>query len=538
MIKVCFTLPDIQQGRLARNKELAKLTNLASELQRFGVQSIILQEIIDPEADNHAVVIKEIRGGLLWEFTRAERPEYNLYFDAYFDDILYKIIWEYGIDVVHSVFGSNRNPTSLVLTANLLGVKTIISSQDCAFICSKHTLIDSENVGCSGPSSIEQCSDCIACGKYSNYFTAKHRVILWNKYLAKVFKATSLLACPDEPILEVIKSMNILGKAQTARIDWPLAEESSPLMAQDYYNAYQAILDPNAKIEPQQSLAVVIPAFEGWLDALNSMNIVEHLDACLNSIYDQAVQLNSQVIIALEAKHQELINFCSTKYSKLNAKFLGFNGTPDLSSLLQSAAQLVNTDRVITLPIDRNYNKNFLGAHATVTADAAMGLTSWTHSKPLASLEEHVLSESINYRTVDEISELTIDVPWQAVSFPAQLLRQIVPNQHTLAQALGTQIKVKLCRKALSALNEEISLEKWLDIASKKSSLLGRVTLSNEAIEQEPELKQLSGSARGTLSAHRMLGLPTVEGLIAYGEFMHKLLHRINPGIWIARNDR
>lgn len=533
-MKICFVLTDNQQGRLSRNKEIAKLTKLAYELQKFGVQSIILQEIIDPDAENHAVVIKEIRGGLLWEFSRAEKPEYNLYFDAYFDDILYKIIWEYGVDVVHTVFANDRNPTSLILTANLLGVKTVISSQDCAFVCSKHTLVDSENIGCSGPSSIELCTDCVSCGKYSNYFTAKHRVILWNRYLGKLFKATSLLACPDEAILEVIKSINVLGDTQTSKIDWPLAEDTSPLMAQEYFNAYQSIIDPLAKIDPLQSVAAIIPVFQSWLGNLNSMNIVEHLDSCLNSIYEQAQQLNSQVIIAIEANNQELINFCNAKYPNLNAKFLSFSTTPELSTLLQASARFIDSSRVLLLTIDRNYCKNFFAAHATITDLVAIGITSWAHSKPLASLEEHVLSESINFRSPSEYCDLSVDIPWQATSFPAHLLGQIHDKQHTLAQAFGVQIKVSLCRKALSALNEEISLEKWLDMASQKSSLLGRQSLSLEIIEQEPELKQLYGSARGTLCAHRMLGLPTVDGIIAYGEFMHKLLHRVNPGIWIA----
>jgi hypothetical protein len=347
--------------------------------------------------------------------------------------------------------------------------------------------------------------------------------------------------CPNEQILDTLRVSQTLGSVQTAIVEWPLADEVSESLPQTLSTLYSEIVKPAPRSTQSAPISILIPAFQEWLTN-SHMSIQEHLQLCLESLIPQAIKTRSQIFVGILNSNPEYATFFSQKFAGAPLRFLAFPVAPNLSAFLAANYPLLKTERTVLAPVDRTYSPQFVQAHARAAGSdiqnaVLVGLTGWTHSKPLASLEEHVLSESIQFKLSEEIGTLSSETPWFAASFPTAYLKNASPGFNTLGQALGNSaLTVRQFPQALSALNEALTLERWLQMAQVQSAQLGRMSIPLEAINQDPELMQLSGSARGTLTAHRMLGLPTPNGIIAYGELMHKLLHSINPGVWLSNS--
>lgn len=540
-MKICFVIADNDKGEKLRELELERLRKFIAQLKTVGISSYILLEILDEKINSQNVNVGRLDEAVIWEYRRPERTENYLFCDPHFDDILYKFVWEHAFDIVHLFFSEGRCPTSLATTASFLGPKLVISSSDFAFICPERTLIDSDRYKCRGPETFDKCANCMACGDFSRFFGSKHRAILWNELISKVLSSANLITSSNADVMQLMSELHSLDRQQISSLDWPLAGNAQQGLAQEYAAAYQLLLNPQTDSAKSASLSLVIPAFEEWIEPRTNFHVIHHLNYCLMSLAVQASKLGSQIVVALDQKYLELAQQCAQRFTNLKINFLLFKSSPNLSTLLSSVSNTVANERVILLPVDRTYSPNYLEAHArTHTATqsdyAYIGLTAWPHATPLTPLEEFVLSQSTYFR-IDQLTvKLNKSVPWQGVSFASKFLRQILPNQATLAGALGVEMPIFECRQALSAVSESITAERWISMAMKKAHSLNNHQLSRSEIEQIPTPDELRNPTKGSLAELRMLGFATIEGIVPYGEMLHRALKNISPGLWLSRN--
>jgi hypothetical protein len=538
-MRICFVLADDGSSAKKRQQELSNLKSVISALKSKEVYSLLLYEEMVQETDVEEVNMQALDGGLMWHYKRHERPEKHHYSDPRLDDILYKMIWEYGIDIVHLFFSQSRLPASLAPVAKLLGATVVISSIDGAFACPKGDLWENDQTECSGPESLNKCANCISCGQFARSFAAKHKAIIWNKYLTKILDASALLICQSNYLIEALKNNNLLTHTKTANLNDLLADEIDVAKTiNEYYNQYAQLTEANLAATNTHTLSVIIPALNAWHRSNSKLSLIEQVNICLESLVGQTAKTYAQILICVDKTASDIVSLCRAKFTALNLQIVPFENNPDLAALLTLTKSLARSSSVLLLPVDRSYSPNYFAAHLRAQANTkspaiTLGITAWEHSKPLSAVEEKVFGEAAAFHIPANGSKLTSLTPWQGASFPTSLLNLVNPSCNTLAETLGVALPVICCKQAISSLSEDLTLEMWLEIADENSMRVDGLTLKDVNPEVYPDISNLSGAAIGTLTEHRSLGLATMDGIIAYGDYLKKLLHKANPGVWV-----
>jgi hypothetical protein len=409
---------------------------------------------------------------------------------------------------------------------------------DANMSCPKGTLFDDEEIGCSGPESHDKCAHCISCRKFGAFHAAKHRSIIWQRHLTRVFSAACAVTFPDEAQLGIWNPKSVAPQLSNHILPSPVEEQNQESLA-----AYLQLLNSikGEEITPfyPKPISIVVSALDTWRNPHAGTATAEALDRCLESIFEQAISLNAQVLVAIDAARQDLAGYCQQKYARLNLDFLRFSNNPTLSDLLSQVATRVTGERTFLLASDRTYARPFFAAHLSLSQKcrpdtAILGITTWAHSKGLECLEEFALTQSVVFGVQPSTQILSTEVPWQGISIPSRFLLRVQPNCQTLAEALGTQLPLQVSMRALSALHETLTLDQWLHLAQSTSLKLGRSALSTLGVEQSLEHNQLKETAHGNLGAHRTLGLAGMERIIGYDEYLGHLLQRRTPGVWFG----